>query len=112
MLSRQRLHGTKGIVILPDMVAGYTGAYTLLAPAIFGLVDPSEACFVLKHQANHFAAVDNFQFFDAGLNFFEASMVTSSAFLGCLLRGMTLRHPWRCRTKYIWLTLIGWSTAA
>ena len=59
----------------------------------------NKASFILEHQTDCFSAVDNFQFFDSGLNFFEASMVSSSAFLGCLLRGITLRHPCRCRTK-------------
>jgi hypothetical protein len=29
------------------------------------------------------------------VNFFEASTTSSSAFFGCLLRGMTFRHSWR-----------------
>ena len=99
VVSRQRFHSTKGIVILPDVVTGHTGAHPLFTPAVFRLVNPTEACFILEHQPNYFAAVDNFQFFDSGLNFFEASIVSSLAFLGCLLRGMILRHPWRCRTK-------------
>ena len=33
------------------------------------------------------------------LNFFEAAISSSLAFLGCLLRGITFRHPCRCRTK-------------
>ena len=86
-------HSSEGIVILPDVVAGHTGAHTLFAPAMFRPVDAAKACFILEHQADIFAAVDNSQFFDSGLNFFEASIVASSAFLGCLLRGMTLRHP-------------------
>ena len=93
VLSRPGLHSSKGIVILPDVVTGHTGAHTFFAPAVFGFVDPSEACFILEHQTDFFVAVDNFQLLDSGLNFFEASIVSSLAFLGCLLRGMILRQP-------------------
>ena len=37
--------------------------------------------------------MDNFQGFYRGFNFFEAAISSSLAFLGCLLRGMTFRHP-------------------
>ena len=99
MIPGKRLHCPKGIIILPDMMAGHTGANTSFTPAVFWLVDSAKASFILEHQPNCFSVVDNFQFFDSGLNFFEAAMVSSSAFLGCLLRGMTLRQPCRCRTK-------------
>ena len=57
-------HSSEGIVILPDMVTGHTWTDTFLAPAMFRLVDPSKSCFILEHQADIFASVDNFQFFD------------------------------------------------
>ena len=44
------------------------------------------------------APVEIFQFTDGGFNFFEVSMTSSLAFLGCLLRGMTFLQPCRCRT--------------
>ena len=75
------------------MVTGHTRAHTIFTPAVFRFIDSSKSRFILKHQPDNLAAVDNFQFFDSGLNFFEASIVVSSAFLGCLLRGITLRHP-------------------
>ena len=58
------VHSSEGIVILPDMVTGHTWTDTILAPAMFRLVDPSKSCFILEHQADIFASVDNFQFFD------------------------------------------------
>ena len=76
------------------MVAWNAGTDALLAPAVFRLVDASETCFVLEHKA-HFstAPVEFFQFTDGGFNYFEASMTSSLAFLGCLLRGMTFLQP-------------------
>ena len=99
MIPGKRFHRPKGIIILPDMMAGYTGTNPSFTPAVFWLVDSSKASFILEHQTDCFSSVDNFQLFDSGFNFFEASMVSSSAFLGCLLRGITLRQPCRCRTK-------------
>ena len=75
------------------MMAGHTGTDTFLAPAVFWLVDASKSSFILEHQTIFLAAVDNFQFFYFGVNFFEAAISSSLAFLGCLLRGMTFRHP-------------------
>lgn len=98
-LTGQRLYRSVGIAILPDMVAGYTGAYPFPTPAIFRFVDSPKSSLILEHQANILAAVDNFQLSDCIINFFEASISSSLAFLGCLLRGITLRHPWRCSTK-------------
>ena len=86
------------------MVARYAGTDSLFAPAVFGLVDSSEAGFILEHQA-HFstvftAAVDLFsQFGYFFFNFFEVSMTSSLAFFGCLLRGITFRHPCRFSTQ-------------
>lgn len=90
----QRLNRTVGISVFPNMVAWNAGPDAFLAPAVFRLVDASEACFVLEHKA-HFstAPVEFFQFTDGGFNFFEVSMTSSLAFLGCLLRGMTFLQP-------------------
>ena len=90
----QRLNRALGIAVFPNMVAWNAGPDAFLAPAIFRLVDASEACFVLEHKA-HFstAPVEVFQFTDGGFNFFEVSMTSSLAFLGCLLRGMTFLQP-------------------
>ena len=90
----QWLDRTIGISVFPNMVAWNAGPDAFLAPAVFRLVDPSEACFVLEHKA-HFstAPVEVFQFTDGGFNFFEVSMTSSLAFLGCLLRGMTFLQP-------------------
>ena len=89
----QRLYRPIGIAILPDVVAGYTGTYPFLTPAVLGLVNSAKSSFILEHQANFLPAVDNFQIFYRGFNFFEAAISSSLAFLGCLLRGITLRHP-------------------
>ena len=76
------------------MMAWYGGTYAFLAPTILWLIDPSETGLVLKHQVNGFFSVENFvQFLDFGVNFFEVSMTSSLAFFGCLLRGITFRHP-------------------
>lgn len=81
------------------MVTWNAGADAFFAPAVLGMVDAAEACLILEHKA-HFstAPVEIFQFTDGGFNFFEVSMTSSLAFLGCLLRGMTFLQPCRCRT--------------
>lgn len=93
-----RLDSSVDITIFPDVMARDRWANALWTPAEFRLVDSSKACLVLEHQA-HFstlstAIVDFFlQFPDFFLNFFEASMTSSLAFFGCLLRGITFRQP-------------------
>ena len=76
-----------------DVVTGYTGTYPFLTPAVFWLVNSTKSSFILEHQANFLPAVDNFQFFYGVVNCFEAAISSSLAFLGCLPRGMILRHP-------------------
>ena len=78
------------------MMAWHGGTYAFLTPAILWLIDPSETSLVLKHQVNDFFSVENFvQLLEFGVNFFEVSMTSSLAFFGCLLRGITFRHPCR-----------------
>ena len=91
--SRQRLDRPIGITVLTDMMARNTWPESLFAPAILRLVDPSKASLILEHQADTLLIVENFQFFDASVNFFEVSMTSSLAFFGCLLRGITFLHP-------------------
>ena len=92
----QRLYRTIGITVLPDMMAGDAGADPLFAPAVFRFVDSTTASLILKHQPDF---VENFPHFcDLRVNFFEALMTSSSAFFGCLLRGITFLHLWRRRT--------------
>ena len=81
------------------MMAGYTGTDAFLTPTVFWFIDPAKSSFILEQQTNFLAAVDNFQFFYCGVNFFEAAISSSLALFGCLLRGMTFRHPCRFRTK-------------
>ena len=100
-LTGQRFYRPIGIAILPDMVAGHTGTYPFLAPAVFRPVDSTKSGLILEHKTDFLPAVDNFQLFHGVINFFEAAISSSLAFWGCLLRGITFRHPWRCRTKYI-----------
>ena len=98
-----RLNGPIGVTIFADMMAWNRRPDALFAPAIFGFIDPSETCLILKHQA-HFstvstAIVDFFlQFLYFFVNFFEDAMSSSLAFLGCLLRGITFRQPFRFST--------------
>ena len=95
----QRLDRTIGIPVFPNMVTWNAGSDAFFAPAVLGMVDAAEACLILEHKA-HFstAPVEIFQFSDGGFNFFEVSMTSLLAFLGCLLRGMTFLQPCRCRT--------------
>lgn len=94
-----QLHRTIGIPVFPNMVTWNAGSDAFFAPAVLGMVDAAEACLILEHKA-HFstAPVEILQFADGGFNFFEVSMTSSLAFLGCLLRGMTFLQPCRCRT--------------
>ena len=55
-----RVYSSVNIAVLPNMVAWNPRPYTFSAPAMLGLVDPSKASFILKHQSNPFAAVENF----------------------------------------------------
>ena len=98
-----RLNGSIGVAIFADMMAWNRRPDTLFAPAVFGFIDSSETCLILEHQA-HFSTVSTtivdffLQFLYFFFNFFEASMDSSLAFFGCLLRGITLRHPFRSST--------------
>ncbi len=92
------------IAVFSNMMARNLRTDSFWTPAVFGLVDSSKACFILEHQP-HFSTFpipveENFsQFIQASFNFFEDSMSSSLAFLGCLLRGITLRHPCRFSTR-------------
>ena len=98
-----RLNSAIGIAIFTDMMAWNCRPDALFAPAVFGFIDPSETCLILEHQA-HFPTVSTtivdffLQFFPFFFNFFEAAMTSSLAFFGCLLRGITFRHPFRSST--------------
>ena len=91
------------IAIFADMMAWNRRPDTLFAPAVFGFIDSSKTCLILEHQA-HFSTVSTtivdffVQFLDFFFNFFEDSMSSSLAFFGCLLRGITFRHPCRANT--------------
>ena len=98
-----RLNGPIGIAIFADMMAWDRRSDASLTPAVFGLIDSPKTCLVLEHQA-HFSTVSTtivdffLQFFHFFVEFFEAAMTSSLAFFGCLLRGITLRHPFRSST--------------
>ena len=104
VLPRDRLDSAVGITVFPDVVAGDRWAETLWTPAVFGPVDPPETCFILEHQS-HFPTISTrildffLHFLHILVNFFEVSMTSSLAFLGCWLRGMTFRHPCRSSTR-------------
>lgn len=98
-ITRQRFHCSVGVTILTNMVAGHTGTDPFPAPAVSWLVDPAKSGFILEHKADFPGVVDKLKFLYCGVNFFEAAISSSLAFLGCLLRGITFRHPCRCRTK-------------
>ena len=81
------------------MMAGHTGTDTFSTPAMLWLIDTAKACFILKHEPDFFGIVENFgQLMDSGVNFFEASITSGVALLGCLLLGSFLLQPWRCST--------------
>ena len=90
----KRLNRTIGISVFPNMVAWNAGSDAFLTPAVFWLVNSAKTCLILEHKA-HFSTslVEIFQFFDSDINFFEVSMTSSLAFLGCLLRGMIFLQP-------------------
>ena len=102
-LTGNRLNGPIGVTIFADMMAWNRRPDALFAPAEFGFIDSSETCLILKHQA-HFSTISTtivvffLQFLHFFFNFFEASMASSLALFGCLLRGITFRHPFRSST--------------
>ena len=93
-----------GITIFPDVMTRNRWTNTLWAPAEFGLIDPPKARFILEHQT-HISTISTafvdffFQFSYFFFNFFEAAMTSPLAFFGCLLRGITFRHPCRLNTR-------------
>lgn len=95
----ERFYCSIDIAVFPYMVTENTWTYPSLAPAVFGLVNTSKACLILKHQSYVLLRVGFFQLLDRSINFFEDAISSSLAFLGCLLRGITLRHPCRCSTR-------------
>ena len=98
-----RLDCTVGIAVFPDVMAWNRRTNALFAPAVFGVIDPPKTRLILEHQA-HFSTVSKtivdffLQFLYFFFNFFEAAMTSSLAFFGCLLRGITFRHPFRSNT--------------
>lgn len=88
----ERFYCSIDIAVFPYMVTGNTWTYPSLAPAVFGLVNTSKACLILKHQSYVLLRVGFFQLLDRSINFFEDAISSSLAFLGCLLRGITLYY--------------------
>ena len=98
------LNSPISIAVFADMMAWNCRPDTLFAPTVFGFIDSPETCLVLEHQA-HFSTVSTsivdflVQLLNFCVNFFEDSMSSSLAFCGCLLRGITFRHPFRSSTQ-------------
>lgn len=108
-LSCQRLYCSIHIPVFPNMMAWNRWADAFPAPAILWLIDAAETRFILKHQSDSLAIVENFsQFCDAIVNFFEASTASWSALFGCLLLGIFFSHPCRCSTLYICPCPVSW----
>ena len=81
-LPGQRFYCPIRIAVFPYVVTWNRRSYTFLTPAIFGLIDSSEASLILEHKANLAGTVENFgQFVDSSVNFYEVSMTSPSAFL-------------------------------
>lgn len=96
-----RFHCSISIAVFPNVMAWYTWTHSHGAPAPFGFVNSAKASFILEHQAYLFPGILGSRNLYGIVNFFEASIASSLAFLGCLLRGITFRQPCRCRTQYI-----------
>ncbi len=93
-VARYRINSAVGIAILTNMMTRHSRPDTFSAPAMFWLIDTTEACFILEHEPNSCGIVENFgQFADSGVNFFEASIASGVALLGCLLLGSFLLQP-------------------
>ena len=103
VFSRQWLYCSKSIAIFPNMVAWNGGTPSLWTPAVLGLVDSSEPCFILEHQSDisFWLAVFGIQY--TGFHFFEASQASSFAAFGCLDRGIFFFHPCRFSTLYTYM---------
>lgn len=69
-IARYGIHSSVSVAVLTDVMAWHPRPYSFSAPAMFGFVDPTKACFILKHQTNPFLIVENFlQFMDSSVNF-------------------------------------------
>lgn len=98
-LAGNRFNRSVGITILPNVMAWYTRTNPFFTPAVLRLVYTTKTSFILKHEPDCLGAVETFQLFDSGFNFFEVSMTSSLALFGCLLLGMTFRQLCRCNTR-------------
>ena len=101
--SRYWFNSSVCIPIFTNVMARYRWTNALFTPAVFGLIDSSESCFILEHKSYFLMWMTRLvyiilQFADSLVNFFEVSMTSSLAFFGCLLLGMTFLQPWRWRT--------------
>ena len=75
-----------GVAIFTNMMTRNIWTISFPAPAVFGLIYPSESGFILKHQANFASCIFSYfgsQNLNRGFNFFEASIASSLALLGC-----------------------------
>ena len=91
-VTSQWFHGTICVTVLPDMVTRDRRTSPFPAPTVFRFVNSSKAGFILKQQMDFFTC-GKLYLLDLRVNFFEVAMTSSSAFLGCRLRGMIFRHP-------------------
>ena len=87
-----------GIPVFTDVMTRYRWASTLFTPTVLWLIDSTKPGFILEHQPHLLIwiilSVDIIlQLTDSGFNFFEVSMTSSLAFLGCLLLGIIFRQP-------------------
>lgn len=101
--SRYWFNSSVCIPIFTNVMERHRWTNALFPPAVFGLIDSSEFCFILEHKSYFLMWMTRLvyiilQFADSLVNFFEVSMTSSLAFFGCLLLGMTFLQPWRWRT--------------
>ena len=92
---------------MPLNNSSYTGTYSFLTPAVFWLVNSTKPSFILEHQADFLPAVDNFQFFYGVVNFFEAAISSSLAFLEVSAAGHDFTPSMTVQNK-VYLTVADW----
>ena len=92
-LAIHRINCAIHIPVFTDMMARNRGPDALRTPTSSRFIDSSKTSLVLKHQTDFFSRVLACRLLYGFFNFFEAAIVSSSAFFGCLALGITLRHP-------------------
>lgn len=94
-LAVHRINCAVCIPVFTDMMTWNRWSNTFCTPASSRFIDSSKASLVLKHQTDFLAWVLACCLLYGSFYFFEAAIVSSSAFFGCRALGITFRHPGR-----------------